>query len=142
MLRPCRALEFTAISIADDGDYAGRLSLKPIHSLHEREVWALCGILVAGYEAESKAVGSPAAAHAKTDLRQVRDWLEQLAEPGVAPADPRSVISLSRRLHLEIRELVTGHWPPIERLAAGLLRHETLTADRARQLVVPPPASA
>lgn len=139
MLRPCRALSLTSVSICEDGDYSGRVHHLPITHLRDSEIWSLCGILVAGYEAESKAVGAPAPEHATTDLRQVQQWLAELAVPGAIGSDPHSTISLSRRIHREIRELLTKHWPRVERLARALALRETLTADEARRLVIPPP---
>jgi len=140
MLRPCPALQITAVTIREVGRYAGMVTHQTQRRLHASEVWALCGILVAGYEAETRAAGAPAPKNAATDLRQVREWLDDLAEPGVPASDPLSAVSLSRKLHHEIRRLLAEHWPRVESLAQALQQYEYLSARDARQVVIPPPS--
>ncbi|MGB1014473.1 MAG: hypothetical protein ACPG4T_10100 [Nannocystaceae bacterium] len=140
MLRPCPALHITAVTIRENDRYAGMVTHQLPRRLFASEVWALCGILVAGYEAETRAAGAPAPKNAATDLKQVRQWLGDLAEPGVVASDPESLVSLSRKLHREIRQLLAEQWPRVERLAHALQQHEHLSARDARQVVIPPPA--
>lgn len=141
MLRPCPALHITAVTIGETGRYAGSVTHHLQRRLYASEIWALCGILVAGYEAETRAAGAPVPTHAATDLRQVRQWLDDLAQPDVPAFDPQSAVSLSRKLHREIRTLLVDHWPRVQRLAQALQQHEYLSAHDARQVVIPPPSA-
>ena len=73
-------------------------------------------ISFAGYEAERRFDPNADPAPSAADNEKARRWIAKDDEP---------------RLRARARQLVEQHWGEIERLAAALLRYETLDLDEA-----------